>query len=147
MKKTNLFVGLGCMLISAVLLIAGSISKTPVMPQLGRLSFSMALIGLCNLITWNEWRKAADSPYAQALRQAEIEQRDERHLMLRDRSAYLALRLLFVLLLIAYHVFLAMDLMGRWQPFSRCLSLFCLLLCLLLWISQSIIRRVLHSRM
>ena len=147
MKKTNLFIGLSCSLAGIGLLIAGSISQSSLLPALGRLGFSITFIGLCNLITWNEWRKGADSAYAQALRQTEIEQQDERNLLLRDRSAYLALRMLFVLLLMAHSVFLLLDLLGRWQPFSRCLSLFCLLLCMLLWMFQGIIRSMLNSRM
>ncbi|MBR5538239.1 MAG: hypothetical protein IKU58_10105 [Clostridia bacterium] len=133
MKKDLLYLGMGALALGILLALTGYAADG----ALGGLFFGMggglSGVGLSYLHRWNVLRGDQQSDYAKLVRQTDIEQRDERNIMLRDRSAYVTLNILSVLLGIGWAVFEALHLLGRWTPFSGHAAAVCIVLFVVMW--------------
>ena len=91
MKKDLLYLGMGALALGILLALTGHATDG----ALGGLFFGMggglSGVGLSYLHRWNVLRGDQQSDYARHVRQTDIEQRDERNIMLRGRSAYITL--------------------------------------------------------
>ena len=134
MNKTNLRVGIACLVLGTAMAVFGIATKSDIGGLFCGLGGGLTGVGIGNVVRWNIMRSKDDSDYAKQLRQTAIEQRDERNVMLRDRSAYITLNILSVLLGLGYVVFEALYLLKRWIPCSRYAAFGCVALFLLLWL-------------
>ncbi len=133
MKKTMLYVGIGSLVLGILLALTGYYVDGSISGLFFGLGGGLSGVGMSYLHRWHVLHSDDQSDYAHHVRQTEIEQRDERNVMLRDRSAYITLNILSVLLGLGYVVFEALYLLKRWIPCSRYAAFGCLALFLLLW--------------
>ncbi len=147
MKKLHLYAGMGSLVLGILLALTGYYVDGPI----GRLFFGLggglSGVGMSNIHRWRILHSDDQSDYAHHVRQTEIEQRDERNVMLRDRSAYITLNLLSVLLTAGWVVLEAMHLLGRWTPFSGYAAIGCVVLCLLVWLCHWTVLHLVQKRM
>ena len=134
MKKLHLYAGIGALVLGILLALTGHAVDGPISGLFFGLGGGLSGVGIGNIHRWNVLHGNEQSDYAQQVRQTAIEQRDERNVMLRDRSAYITLNILSVLLGLGYVVFEALYLLKRWIPCSRYAAFGCLALFLLLWL-------------
>ena len=134
MKKTMLYVGIGSFVLGILLALTGYFMDSSIGGLFFGLGGGLSGVGMGNLHRWHVLHSDDQSDYAQQVRQTQIEQQDERNVMLRDRSAYITLNLLTVLLGAGWVVLEAMHLLGRWTPFSGYAAAGCVVLCLLVWL-------------
>ena len=133
MKKNQLYLGLFSIALGIVLMIAGIATESDVGGLLCGMGGGLTGAGIAIILRWKALRSNSDSDFAKHVRQTDIEQRDERNIMLRDRSAYVTLNILSVLLGIGWAVFEALHLLGRWKPFSGYAAAVCIVLFAVMW--------------
>ena len=146
MKKNQLYLGLFSLALGVVLMIAGIATESDVGGLLCGMGGGLSGVGLSYLHRWSVLRGDQQSDYAKLVRQTDIEQRDERNIMLRDRSAYVTLNILSVLLGIGWAVFEALHLLERWTPFSGFAAALCIVVFLLLWLCHWTVLHFLNKR-
>ena len=146
MKKDLLYLGMGALALGILLALTGHATDG----ALGGLFFGMggglSGVGLSYLHRWNVLRGDQQSDYARHVRQTDIEQRDERNIMLRGRSAYITLNILSVILGLGWTVFEALHLLDRWTPYSGHAAAFCIALFLLMWLCYCVVLFFLDRR-
>lgn len=147
MKKIHLYAGIGSLALGILLALTGHAVDGPVGGLFFGIGGGLAGVGLGNIHRWHVLNGNEQSDYAQQVRQTAIEQRDERNVMLRDRSAYLTLNVLSVLLGIGWAVFEALYLLKRWTPFSGYAAVFCVVLCLLMWLCHYTVLYFIEKKM
>ena len=147
MKKTNLREGIACLVLGAAMVVFGIATKSDIGGLFCGLGGGLTGVGISYLHRWRVLHSDDQSDFAHHVRQTEIEQRDERNVMLRDRSAYITLNLLTVLLGAGWVALEAMHLLGRWTPFSGYAAVGCVVLCLLLWLCHWTVLHFVQKKM
>jgi len=134
MKKSVLYVGLSCCALGVCLMIAGFFLEDALGGLLFGLASGMTGVGIGNIVRWRAITGDSQSDYAKHMRQTDIEQRDERNRMLRDRSGYVVMQAMLILFCLLYLVMIALNVTGAWSPMGRYLSWVCLGLFLIVWV-------------
>lgn len=147
MKKTVLYVGIGSLVLGILLALTGYYVDGPIGGLFFGLGGGLSGVGMSYLHRWRVLHSDDQSDYAHHVRQTEIEQRDERNVMLRDRSAYITLNLLTVLLAVGWVALQAMHLLGRWTPFSGYAAVGCVVLCILVWLCHWTVLHFVQKKM
>ena len=147
MKNAMLYVGIGSLVLGILLALTGYSVDGPIGGLFFGLGGGLSGVGMGNLHRWHVLHSDDQSDYAHHVRQTEIEQRDERNVMLRDRSAYITLNLLTVLLAAGWVVLEALHLLGRWTPFSGYAAVGCVVLCLLVWLCHWTVLHFVQKKM
>ena len=119
MKKTMLYVGCGLAAFGLCLLCLGWFVDDRLGGVFNGFAGAMIGVGIGNLIRWNKVQNEPDGEYARKFRQAQIEERDERSRMIRERAGYCTLTFFMLLLCILGFVFQALDALAIWPGFSQ----------------------------
>ena len=146
MKKTKLYVGIALLFVGVLLCGVGFAAQSAIGGLLGGLGGGLSGASISLILRWRTLRSSSQSDFAKHVRRTEIEQQDERNVMLRDRSAYITLNILSVVLGLGWVVFEALHLLNRWTPFSGHAAAGCILLFVLLWTCHCAVLHILNKR-
>ena len=119
MKKTMLYAGLGLAAFGVCLLCLGWFADDRLGGVFNGFAGAMSGVGIGNLIRWSRLRNEPDGDYARKFRQTQIEERDERNRMIRERAGYFTLYFFMLLLCILGFVLQALDALDIWPGFSQ----------------------------
>ena len=146
MKKRDFYVGLVSLALGIILIVMGFFSRSDMGGLLGGLGggFTGASIGV--ILRWRTLQSTSQSDFAKHVRRTNIEQLDERSVMLRGRSAYITLNIFSVLLGLGWLVFEGLHLLKRWTPYSSHAAAGCILLFVLLWTCHWAVLHILNKR-
>lgn len=146
MKKTMLYAGLGLVAFGACLLCLGWFVDDRLSGVFNGFAGAMAGVGIGNLIRWNRIQKEPDGEYARELRQAQIEEHDERSRMIRERSAYFTMWCTMFLLIVLHFVFRILESLGKCVGFCQGATWLCFGLLLLMFVVYFVAIKVLNHR-
>ena len=147
MKKRDYYVGVVGLALGVILIAMGFFSRSDAGGLLGGLGGGLTGAAISLLLRWRTLQSSSQSDFAKHVRRANIEQLDERSVMLRGRSAYITLNLLTVLLAAGWVALQAMHLLGRWTPFSGYAAVGCVVLCILVWLCHWTVLHFVQKKM
>ena len=146
MKKRDYYVGVAGLALGIILIAMGFFSRSDAGGLLGGLGGGLTGAAIGVILRWRTLQSSSQSDFAKHVRRTNIEQLDERSVMLRGRSAYITLNILSVILGLGWVVFEALHLLGRWTPFSGHAAAFCIALFLLMWLCYCVVLFFLDKR-
>lgn len=117
MKKSDLWTGLGMIALGVLFLLAALLWETPLESILYGMFGAFAAPGTMQVCKYIKWSSPKNAPaYRERLEQERIDLRDERKIMLRDRSgryAYVLGLLAAALAIIAFAILEALGVVGE----------------------------------
>ena len=131
MKKTMLYFGWGLVAFGICLLCLGWFVDDRLSGVFNGFAGAMLGVGIGNLIRWNRIQMEPDSAYARKFHQTQIEEKDERNRMIRERSGYFTMYFLMLLLVVLGFGFQILDALEIRAGFSGDAAVLCSILALL----------------